>query len=179
MGTDKDIRSSSFTKTNNQPSFIIRRCTFNDIEEVKNVNEKELPEDYPFFFYKSILDNFPESFLIACLETHPNIVVGYIMWRIERIPSKDSLRLINKGHLVSIAVLEEYRRFGIASALLSKSMPEILKKNISEYVLEVRISNEGAIDLYKGFNYKTEAVKKKYYKDGENAYYMVRNVEEK
>ena len=58
-------------------------------------------------------------------------------------------------------------------------MPEILKKNISEYVLEVRISNEGAIYLYKGFNYKTEAVKKKYYKDGENAYYMVRNVEEK
>lgn len=178
MGTDKDTRSSFINKGNNQLPFFIRRCTFDDLEKVKDVNEKELPEDYPFFFYKSILDNFSESFLVACSNDDPNHILGYVMWRIERIPSKNSLRLINKGHLVSIAVSESYRRLGIASALLSKSMPEILKRNITEYVLEVRVSNIGAIYLYKNLDYKIEEIKKKYYKDGENAYYMVLTIQE-
>lgn len=173
MGTDKDIQTNAFNSTNQENSFIIRQCTFEDLELVKEVNEKELPEDYPFFFYKSILDNFAESFLVACPKDNPNKIVGYIMWRIEKTPSKDSLRLIQKGHLVSIAVLEAYRRRGIAAALLAKSMPTIKKHQIKEYVLEVRVSNYSAINLYEKFNYKKEGIKKKYYKDGENAYYMI------
>ena len=173
MTTDKDSQLYTYDKSDDNKPYLIRRCTFKDLESVKEVNEKELPEDYPFFFYKSILDNYPESFLVACMKHTPKYIVGYIMWRVERIPSKDSLRLINKGHLVSIAVSENYRRNGIASALLSKSMPEILKQNASEFVLEVRVSNHGAISLYQNFDFKIEGVKKKYYKDGENAYYMV------
>ena len=99
------------------------------------------------------------------------------MWRVEKAPSKDSLRLVNKGHLVSIAVSHAYRKRGIASALLSDSMPAVKKHKISEYVLEVRVSNHGAILLYEKFNYKTEGIKHKYYKDGENAYYMVYKAE--
>jgi len=176
MTTDKDFKITTLEKHDDNKLYLIRRCTVKDLENVKEINEKELPEDYPFFFYKSILDNFPESFLVACKKQDPNSLLGYIMWRIEKIPSKDSLRLINKGHLVSIAVVESYRRMGIASALLSKSMPEILKQNISEYVLEVRISNHQAVSLYQNFNFKTEGVKKKYYKDGENAFYMVNKI---
>ncbi len=178
MGTDKDIRINSFNDTKKDESFVIRECTFEDLELVKEVNEKELPEDYPFFFYKSILDNFPESFLVASPKDNPNKIIGYIMWRVEKTPSKDSLRLINKGHLVSIAILKAYRRKGIASALLAKSMPRIQNRQLKEYVLEVRVSNYGAIDLYEKFNYKKEGIKKKYYKDGENAYYMVCKVSE-
>ena len=176
MTTDKDLKPTFLEKNADNKPYLIRRCTFKDLENVKELNEKELPEDYPFFFYKSILESFPESFLVACKKHDPNYILGYIMWRIERIPSKDSLRLINKGHLVSIAVVESYRRMGIASALLSKSMPEILKQNITEYVLEVRVSNHQAVSLYQNFNFKTEGVKKKYYKDGENAYYMVNKI---
>ena len=176
MTTDKDFKITTLEKHDDNKLYLIRRCTVKDLENVKEINEKELPEDYPFFFYKSILDNFPESFLVACKKQDPNSLLGYIMWRIEKIPSKDSLRLINKGHLVSIAVVESYRRMGIASALLSKSMPEILKQNITEYVLEVRISNHQAVSLYQNFNFKTEGVKKKYYKDGENAFYMVHKI---
>lgn len=173
MGTDKDTRTKLFKDSANDKSYIIRKSTFEDLELVKEVNEKELPEDYPFFFYKSILDNYPESFLVACAKEDTSKVIGYVMWRIERTPSKNSLRLVNKGHLVSIAVSQEYRRLGIGSALLSSSMPEIKTHSISEYVLEVRVSNYGAISLYQGLNFKTEGIKKKYYRDGENAYYMV------
>ncbi|MFX1258658.1 MAG: GNAT family N-acetyltransferase [Promethearchaeota archaeon] len=173
MGTEKDSKSNFFNKSNNNQPFLIRKCRFKDLEYVKEVNEKELPEDYPFFFYKSILDNFPESFLVACTKSNHNHIIGYVMWRIEKTPSKESLRLVNKGHLVSIAISEGFRRWGIATALLTNSMNAIKKSNVSKYVLEVRISNYAAIELYKGFNFKIESVKKKYYRDGENAYYMV------
>ena len=174
MGTEKETRIPSYENKMNSTSYIIKECTLDDLEGVIEVNEKELPEDYPYFFYKSILDNFPESFLIAV--NNENRIIGYIMWRVERIPSMNSLKIINKGHLVSIAVLEEYRRKGIAKNLLKKSMPKIKQKNIIEYVLEVRVSNYGAIDLYKTMGYKIESIKKKYYRDGENAYYMIKKI---
>jgi len=172
MGTDKESRISYFDSLNQRSPIIIRKCTLDDLEGVIEVNERELPEDYPYFFYKSILDNYPESFLVAT--TDDGKVVGYIMWRVEKTPAPDSLRFYNKGHLVSIAVLKELRRKGIATALLSNSMETIKKYKIHEYVLEVRVSNYGAINLYQKFNYTTHSIKKRYYRDGENAYYMTK-----
>jgi ribosomal-protein-alanine N-acetyltransferase len=170
MGTDKDIKRMSFPVHDDRSKISIRRCNLEDLEGVIEVNEKELPEDYPYFFYKSILDNYPESFLVAVNETGK--IIGYVMWRVEKTPSHHSLKISNKGHLVSIAVLKEYRRKGIGAALLSNSMQEIKRYKIDEYVLEVRVSNYGAINLYQKFHFLTNTIKHKYYRDGENAYYM-------
>ena len=171
MGTEKDTQihsSSNFRDTN---PIVVRRCTLEDLKGVIEVNEQELPEDYPYFFYKSILDNYPESFLVACNSNKE--IIGYIMWRVEKTPAISSLKLKNNGHLVSIAVLKNYRRLGIASTLLSHSMKKIKKYKIDEYVLEVRVSNFEATNLYKRFNFQTHSIKEKYYRDGENAYYMI------
>jgi ribosomal-protein-alanine N-acetyltransferase len=176
MGTEKKTEDGFTSITDDSVIFGIKTCTLNDLDGVIEVNEKELPEDYPYFFYKSILDNYSNSFLVAYDIHNPDKILGYIMWRLERTPSVNSLKLVNKGHLVSIAVLDEYRRMGIATTLLNESMPEIKKHGISEFVLEVRVSNHPAINLYKKFGYKIESVKRKYYRDGENAYYMVKRV---
>ncbi|MHA2008657.1 MAG: GNAT family N-acetyltransferase [Promethearchaeota archaeon] len=169
MTTNKDTKINTFDNTNNS-DFLIRRCTLDDLDGVIEVNEKELPEDYPYFFYKSILDNFPECFLVA--QNNAGKIIGYIMWRVEKTPSLDSLRYINKGHLVSIAVSNIYRKRGFAKALLSNSMQTIKKYKIQEYVLEVRVSNYSAIKLYEQFNFQIANIKKNYYRDGENAYFM-------
>ncbi|MFW9941172.1 MAG: GNAT family N-acetyltransferase [Candidatus Thorarchaeota archaeon] len=169
MTTNKDIKINTFTDTSNQ-RIIIKRCNLDDLDGVIKVNEEELPEDYPYFFYKSILDNYPESFLVA--QNSFGKIVGYIMWRVEKAPSIDSLRYVNTGHLVSIAVSQGYRKKGIAKSLLTNSMQAIKKYKIHEYVLEVRVSNYNAIKLYEQFNFKISNIKKNYYRDGENAYYM-------
>ena len=174
MGTDKDTKTNIFQNLKNHHQIQIRRCQLNDLEQVIEINERELPEDYPYFFYKSILDNFPESFLVAI--DKDNKIIAYIMWRVEKLPSIDSLRYVNKGHLVSIAVSEDFRRKGIAEGLLSTSMANIKKYKVHEYVLEVRVSNYSAIKLYEKFDFKVESVKKNYYRDGESAYYMVKKV---
>jgi len=169
MGTDKDTKVNVFTN-NNGLEILIRRCNLDDLDGVIEVNEKELPEDYPYFFYKSILDNFSESFLIA--QNSSGKTVGYIMWRVEKTPSLDSLRYTSKGHLVSIAVSKDYRKKGIAKSLLSNSMVAVKKYKIHEYVLEVRVSNYNAVKLYEQFNFQIGNIKKNYYRDGENAYFM-------
>ena len=119
MGTDKETKINIINNIRIESQILIRRCKLNDLEGVIEVNERELPEDYPYFFYKSILDNFSEAFLVAT--DKDNKVIGYVMWRVEQIPSMDSLRYVNKGHLVSIAVSEEYRRREIGTILLSNS----------------------------------------------------------
>ena len=174
MTTNKETKTNNFNNTNDPQEFFIRRCDSEDLEEVIDVNEKELPEDYPYFFYKSILDDFPECFLVA--QNKHGKIIAYIMWRVEKAPSANSLKYINKAHLVSIAVSEGYRRKGVAKSLLANSMTAIKKYKIHEYVLEVRVSNYTAIRLYEKFNYKIESIKKNYYRDGENAYFMILDV---
>lgn len=169
MTTNKEIKDNTLDHLNSQET-LIRRCTLDNLDAVIGVNEQELPEDYPYFFYKSILDNFPESFLVA--QNYAGKIIGYIMWRVEKTPSLDSLRYVTKGHLVSIAVSQEYRKRGFAKALLSNSMSAIKKYKIQEYVLEVRVSNYNAIKLYEQFNFQIINIKKNYYRDGESAYYM-------
>jgi len=169
MTTNKDTKNDALGDINRHET-IVKRCSLDDLDAVILVNEKELPEDYPYFFYKSILDNFPESFLVA--QDYTGKIIGYIMWRVEKTPSLDSLRYAIQGHLVSVAVSQEHRKKGVAKALLSNSMIAIKKYKIQEYVLEVRVSNYNAIKLYEQFDFQILNIKKNYYRDGENAYYM-------
>jgi len=174
MTTNKEKETKIFNAIKNEQEFLIRICTLDDLDGVIEVNERELPEDYPYFFYKNILDDFPESFLVA--QNKHGKIVAYIMWRVEKAPSINSLKYVNKAHLVSIAVAEGYRRRGIAITLLLNSMKAIKKYKIHEYVLEVRVSNYTAIRLYEKLDYKIESIKKNYYRDGENAYFMLLTV---
>ncbi|MEM0223105.1 MAG: GNAT family N-acetyltransferase, partial [Thermofilum sp.] len=67
------------------------------------------------------------------------------------------------------------RRRGIGTALMIEAM-ESMKKfyGAEEYYLEVRVSNEPAIRLYKKLGYSVIKVIPNYYLDGEDAYLMAR-----
>ncbi len=159
--------------TTNNVDFSLRPCTLEDISSVMDVNETTLPENYPLFFYEQILERYPDSFLLAYLNDDPKKIVGYIMWRIERGPSSFGLDYVKKGHLVSLAVLSDFRRKGVADALLARSMEIITKYCIAEYVLEVRVSNSGAVLLYEKLHrFERIRIIGHYYRDGEDAFYM-------
>jgi ribosomal-protein-alanine N-acetyltransferase len=153
--------------------FKVRNCTTKEIPAVMNINEATLPENYPIFFYEQILERYPESFLLAYSEEDPKIIIGYIMWRVEKGPSSFGLNYVKKGHLVSLAVLNKYRRIGVASTLLANSMQNVQKYSVSEYVLEVRVSNAGANKLYETkLGYEKIRILGHYYRDGEDAFNM-------
>ncbi|MBD3188594.1 GNAT family N-acetyltransferase [Candidatus Bathyarchaeota archaeon] len=149
----------------------IRRCTRDELKAVMHVNELTLPENYPQFFYESILERFPESFLIA-EDLAKQKIIGYIMFRVER-GMEPGIKFVKKGHLVSIAVLKGYQGKKIGKQLLIEGLKRVRTYSVDIFVLEVRISNEKAITMYKRLNFKIKKTLESYYRDGENAYYMV------
>ena len=150
---------------------VFRRCTRDELSIVMSINERTLPENYPQFFYESIIERFPESFLIA-EDTNSNQLVGYVMFRVER-NLESGLKFVKKGHLVSIAVLKEYQGNKIGEELLLEAMRAVKNYGIDMYVLEVRLSNTIAITMYKKIKFIVEKTISEYYRDGEDAYYMV------
>lgn len=134
------------------------------------INLDTLPENYPEYFFRQIQERYPEAFYVA--ETEGK-VVGYIMCRMEGGISNFGLKWVRRGHIVSVAVLQEYRRQRIASELITHSMKALeTVYGAKEIILEVRITNHAAIKLYDKLSFKRIRTLKTYYRNGENAQLM-------
>ena len=68
--------------------------------------------------------------------------------------------------IATICVMPEYRRQGIASALLEECETRL---DVARIRLSVRLGNAGAIQLYEGFGYRRVDIWPKYYQDGSDA----------
>jgi ribosomal-protein-alanine N-acetyltransferase len=142
----------------------------NDLAGVTRINQICLPENYTDFFFVDLYRRFPETFIVA--EENGN-VVGYIMCRVEVGLSNIGLPgLVKKGHVVSVAVMPEYRRKGVGGALVTKAMEGMRKYGAKQCYLEVRVTNEEAISLYKKLGLEVSRSIRGYYADGEDAYVM-------
>ena len=149
---------------------IIRRCDPSDIIPVMENNLKTLPEHYSDYFYESLLAELPEAFIVAEVEKK---LVGYIMCKIEYgFSNFKKLGFVKKGHVVSVAVLPEFRLKGIGRALVEESVAGVKMKKADEVYLEVRCSNNEAKRLYEKLGFGTKQRLKAYYRDGEDAYLM-------
>ena len=82
------------------------------------------------------------------------------------------LGFVKKGHVVSVAVLNEHRRKGIGRAIVEESINGIKTKKCDELYLEVRCSNTEAVKLYESMGFIIKQRLKTYYRDGEDAYLM-------
>lgn len=150
--------------------YTIRYANADDIPSVINVNMVTLPEHYSDYFYYEILNEFPNTFLVAELGDR---VVGYVMCRSEYgLSLLRRFGLARKGHIISIATLPEHRGKGIASKLIECTMEEMRKSACKECFLEVRVSNDEAIRLYRKIGFEVTGTMQSYYKDGEAAYIM-------
>lgn len=146
-----------------------------DLDEVVKINWTCLPENYDNSFFLSLFTHYPKTFVVA---KQAGKVVGYIMCRVETGFSElKRFSLTRKGHIVSVAVLPEYRNKGVASSLLEDALKGFSEYQVPEVFLEVRESNKVAIGLYQKFGFNTTRRIKGYYRDGETAFVMTRIME--
>lgn len=152
-----------------QTAFTVRRFETADLEWVMEINRTCLPENYSSSFFMSIFERFPETFVVA---EDGGKVVGYAMCRVERRFGFGLFGGAKRGHLISIAVLPDFRRRGIASALMREVMRALVGYGCGGLFLEVRVSNVGAVGLYRKLGFGVERRIRRYYADGEGAYVM-------
>ena len=151
-------------------TFELRKFAPDDLQSVMQINRETLPENYSDYFFMDLYERFPETFIVA---EEGGRIAGYIMCRIEVGLSNFGLGgLIRKGHVVSIAVLPTYRRKGIAQALLNKSMEGMRFYKAKQCYLEVRVTNDAGVGLYKKLGFEVSRTVHGYYSDGEDAYVM-------
>ncbi|MGA8912930.1 MAG: ribosomal protein S18-alanine N-acetyltransferase [Nitrososphaeraceae archaeon] len=150
--------------------YIIRRCEEKDLTSVISINMNTLPEHYSDYFFESILRELPEAFVVA--EVNDNII-GYIMCKIEfGFSNFRKLGFVKKGHVVSVAVLDQHRGKGVGRALMLEGVNGVVSRKSDEIYLEVRISNEPAIKMYEKLGFQIKSRLRTYYRDGEDAYLM-------
>jgi ribosomal-protein-alanine N-acetyltransferase len=129
-----------------------------------------LPEHYSDYFFESLLRELPEAFIVAVVDDK---VIGYIMCKIEfGFSNFRKLGFVKKGHVVSVAVLDQHRGKGIGKALMLEGINGVLSRKSDEIYLEVRLSNTQAIRMYQGLGFQIKSRLRSYYRDGEDAYLM-------
>lgn len=83
-------------------------------------------------------------------------------------------RVLDEGHILTLAVRPEFRRQGIASTLVGEVIRSLREAGCRFVFLEVRSSNEAARRMYEKFNFRFFGLRKDYYKSPvEDAVLMV------
>lgn len=128
---------------------MIKKLTINDVDYIEQIFDLEKEIFVNSAFNKTYLETLTKdenSFIYVYLIEDK--VCGYLM----------VLDSIDVYEILAIATVEEYRNKGFAQELLDK----IKTKDI---FLEVRESNEKAINFYKKNDFKQISIRKGYYSD--------------
>ena len=83
---------------------------------------------------------------------------------------------IPNAEITTIMVIPEYRHQGLGRELMRCVYQLCQEKNVDDLTLEVRVSNEQAIQFYHLQGFKIVSIRKNYYDDGEDAYLMVKHL---
>lgn len=73
--------------------------------------------------------------------------------------------IVDEMEILNLAVHPSFRRQGLGELLLSAGFAVCRSKSVRKSFLDVKVSNEPALALYRKFGYKQIGVRKKYYPD--------------
>lgn len=131
----------------------IRAMTMNDLDGVMHIEESSFSAPWSRFAFEYDLIHNPHANYFIFIQD--GMIVGYAgLWIFETI-----------GHIVNMAVLEEYRHKDIAKKLLVHSMKYGRANDVERFTLEVRASNEPAINLYRSHGFIDVGIRPRYYQD--------------
>ncbi len=146
--------------------YLIRKMVLDDIPEVIKGEEKIFGESLGFdLFYSELTFNPYANYLVLEIDRE---VAGYIGFWVEG----------ETASLVNFYVLEEYQGMGFGQMLLDFVLEVCEMSNVDMLSLEVRVSNEKAISLYEKNGFNKSHIRENYYKNGEDAYVMLKSFKE-
>ena len=151
-----------------QEEILIRQIIWQE-DELQQVLEIEYMSFNPFDAYQ--LEDFerwyhynPDLFLVAEIEGR---IAGYVITRI----------LPDRGDLASLAIHPNYKRRGIATALLDCTVERVKEYNKKQITLEVRKTNSSATAFWNKMKFIPFGTQPGFYEDGEEAILMRKWIE--
>lgn len=133
---------------------LIRLMRPEDLEQVMCIERTSFESPWT---KNNFFDEFKNSDLSIQLvmEVDGRIISFAIVWII-----------IDECHLANIAVHPDYRRKGVGKIMLDRIIDIAREKNCKKIMLEVRKSNQPAIELYMKYRFEKVGIRKNYYHDG-------------
>jgi len=136
----------------------------NDLRDIYLVEVKSFPNPYPLEYFITFLTLYPKHFYVAVCDGK---VVGYVAGALNKDGS---------GHVLSLAVLNPYRRRHLGLRLMEAIENSFMSDGITKIFLEVSQWNRAAISLYRRLGYKIGGLIPNYYPDGSDAYLMFKEL---
>lgn len=132
------------------------------LKEIYEIERESFSAPYPPYVFASMVEETPETFLVAIFKQN---TVGYVLASLRK----------DAGHILSMAVKEDFRRKGVGSKLMTGILEVLYRKGVRRVDLEVRMSNHIAQEFYRKLGFQEKGLIKEYYRDGEDAVKMSRN----
>ncbi|MDG1188670.1 MAG: ribosomal protein S18-alanine N-acetyltransferase [Ilumatobacter sp.] len=79
---------------------------------------------------------------------------------------------VDEAHVTNVAVDPDFRRQGVARALMLHLAELAIERGCVAWTLEVRVSSHGAQQLYEEFGFESAGVRQRYYDNVEDAIVM-------
>lgn len=145
----------------------IRPLTESQLDEILKLNLRcfKAGENYTKYTFSYLLN---EPNCLSYRAVTPNgKMVGFVF-----VIADES----GAGHITTIGVAPEHRRRGLANKLLRHAEESLRKRSVNTVMLEVRVSNIAAQNLYREFNYTISQRLLKYYNNGEDGFLMIKSL---
>lgn len=137
----------------------IRPATRDDLDALARIESEHLSGTWS---RDALADELEKTFARLRVATEADVVCAFVHgWLVA-----DEL------HVLNVATHPAWRRRGVAKALLEAFFIEARASGSVKALLEVRASNVAAIALYKSFGFVEDAIRARYYSDGEDALLM-------
>ncbi len=148
-------------------TYEIKTLTIKDIDSLMRLNLRcfKKGENYTKYTFNYLLTQ-PQSLGRAAV-TPTNDMVGFVLV----MNNADGA-----AHITTVGVAPEHRRRGVAAILIENMEKTLRKKGVSTVVLEVRVGNTAAQDLYLSRNYTLVKRMKRYYHNGEDGFLMMKSL---
>lgn len=142
---------------------ILRRATPDDAEAIFEVEQACFSMPWSLTAIEAELDeDMQEQRLYLVAEEEGQIVAYAGAWLV-----------LDEGQITNIAVIPEARRQGIGAMITRKLMRLLFEASMNEIFLEVRLSNLGALAMYRRLGFTVKGIRKNYYTEPvEDAYIM-------
>ena len=129
-----------------------------DLLAIARIERASFPQPWPFQAFEGFLGQ--PGFLVAEASTG---VAGYVV--ADTVPQGG--RAV--GHVKDLAVHPDWRGRGLGTRLLDRALGVLDARGVDRAKLEVRQSNDAAIELYRRFGFEPRHLVTAYYADGEAA----------